>query len=118
MNRLFVFITLTFISFIAAAQDETRISGQMLSETGMHLQGGSVILKNTRSGTVTDANGNFSINTTSASEVLVFSFIGYLPVETNVSGRSTLTVALVPSTRLMDQVIVIGYCFATTKARS
>ncbi|HNU15299.1 MAG TPA: carboxypeptidase-like regulatory domain-containing protein, partial [Chitinophagaceae bacterium] len=72
---------------------EIKVTGKVTSATGEPLAGVSVSVKGSRTGTVTDANGNFSL-TVPDDAVLVFSSVGYEPVEMAVGGKSTLTVSL------------------------
>lgn len=87
---------------------DVRVSGKVTSETGEALPGVSVTVKGSRTGTTTDAAGNFAI-TVPDNATLVFSYIGYEPKEVEVNGRTSLTVSLTPSVKIQDQVVVIGY---------
>jgi len=87
---------------------EVRVSGKVTSSTNEPLIGVSITVKGSRSGAVTDANGNFSI-TVPDDATLVFSYVGYETVEVAVAGKTTVNVTLQLSTRTIDQVIVVGY---------
>ncbi|SEJ03212.1 TonB-linked outer membrane protein, SusC/RagA family [Dyadobacter koreensis] len=73
------------------------------------LPGASVMVKNTPNGTTTDVDGNFQLSNVKEGAVLVFSFIGYEPVEMAVNGRQKIEVALNPSNETLEQVLVVGY---------
>ena len=107
--RLF-FALLLFFSWISAtaAAPEIRVSGKVIASTGESLSGVSVTVKNSQMGTSTDAGGNYAI-TVPDNAVLVFSSIGYEPMEEAVNGRSTINVTLSPAIRVQEQVIVVGY---------
>lgn len=90
------------------AEQEVRVTGKVTSSTGEPLAGVSVLVKGTRTGTTTDANGNFSI-TVPDDAVLVFTSVGYEATEIAVAGKSTIAVTLTVSEKLQDAVIVIGY---------
>jgi TonB-linked SusC/RagA family outer membrane protein len=75
---------------------------------GNAIPGVSVLLKGSSQGTVTDADGNFSINA-SPGEVITFSFIGFEPKEVPVSQQTTLAVTLTASIQALQEVVVIGY---------
>ncbi len=75
---------------------------------GQALPGVSIKIKGTQLGTVTDVNGNFSINAESDA-VLVFSFVGYDLVEVAVGGKSTMAVKMGSSTKNLNEVVVVGY---------
>ncbi|HEV7779945.1 MAG TPA: TonB-dependent receptor [Chitinophagaceae bacterium] len=93
---------------------EIKVTGKVTSATGEPLAGVSVQVKGTRTGTTTDANGNFSI-TVPDDAVLVFSSVGYESTEVTVAGKSTLAVSLVISEKIQDAVVVIGYGTARKK---
>lgn len=93
------------------------VFGQSLKVTGRvtslpdneAIIGGSVVIKGTTQGTVTDLNGDFSINVPSKDAVLVFSFLGYTPVEEAVNGRSVINVSLSTDVLDLGEVVVVGY---------
>lgn len=71
--------------------------------------GVNIMEKGTLNGTVTDIDGNFSINITSENPVLVFSSIGYETIEVVVGNQSHLTVLMREDSELLDEVVVVGY---------
>lgn len=87
---------------------EVRITGKVTSATGEPLAGVSVFVKGSRTGTTTDAGGNFSI-TVPDDAILVFSSVGYESTEVSVKGKSSITVSLTQSEKIQDAVVVIGY---------
>ncbi|GAB3320953.1 TonB-dependent receptor [Larkinella ripae] len=88
---------------------EFAVQGVVRSETNEGLPGVSVVLKGTTSGTVTDADGRFSLTVPDGTATLVFSYIGYIRQEVAINNRSTVNVALVPDTKALDEVVVVGY---------
>ncbi len=85
------------------------IRGKVTGDGGAPLAGASVQEKGTTTGTTTNNEGNFSLNASSANVTLVISSVGYEPQEIALNGRTDISVALVTSTKLIDQVVVIGY---------
>lgn len=85
------------------------IRGKVTGEGGAPLVGASVQEKGTTTGTTTNNEGNFSLNASSANVTLVISSVGYEQQEIALNGRTDISVALVTSTKLIDQVVVIGY---------
>ncbi len=75
--------------------------------SGEPLPGVSILVKGTTTGTVTDVDGNFSLEVPNENAVLVFSFIGYAPMEVSVNGRSRIDVEMDVSE--MEEVVVVGY---------
>ena len=87
---------------------DRAVSGQV-TDNGTPLPGVNVLVKGTGIGTSTDANGNFKLNVPDTRNVLVFSYIGYVTQEENITGRSTVNVSLVVDTKSLDEVVAIGY---------
>lgn len=87
---------------------EVKVTGRVTAATGEPLAGVSVIIKGSRTGTTTDANGNFSI-TAPDDAVLVFSNVGYETFEVAVAGKTTVNASLQLSSKKIDEVVVIGY---------
>jgi len=104
---LYVFVCL-FVLDEAIAQN--RVSGTVRdSDTGETLPGVNVVVKDrTARGTVTDMEGNYSIQV-EAQTTLVFSFVGYVTAEYPVGNQSTLDIELALDTEQLDEVVVIGY---------
>jgi TonB-linked SusC/RagA family outer membrane protein len=79
------------------------------SEDNAPLPGTNVFVKGTTRGTITDLDGNFSIDVVSGSEVLVFSFVGYVDQEIPVEDQTEINVTLDPERVGLDEIVVIGY---------
>lgn len=89
-------------------QQQQRISGTVTDEKGEPLIGVTIIIKGSTEGTVTDANGNFSLPA-NVNDVLQFSYIGYIPQEIILRSLKTVQVLLREDSELLDEVVVIGY---------
>ncbi|MCQ2249647.1 MAG: TonB-dependent receptor [Bacteroidales bacterium] len=97
------------LSEIAAPWDNINVKGVVYDETGSPIPGVSVYVKGTTSGTITDFDGNFSINV-DPDATLVFSFIGYSTEEIAIAGRTNIgKVVLREDNKEIEQVVVIGY---------
>jgi len=123
LNRIFAGTSLSFkrldnnlIAIREGKSDEldVMVSGKVVSPTGEPLAGVSVTIKGTATGTTTNTNGEYALSTPE-NATLVFSYIGYTNQEIAVSGRTTISVTLQPSTRVMDEVVVIGYGTASKR---
>ncbi|GGZ32350.1 SusC/RagA family TonB-linked outer membrane protein [Echinicola pacifica] len=87
-----------------------QIKGRVLDENGYGLPGASILLLGSSNGTVTDLDGNFSLNLNGAqSPVLKVSFIGYQAQEIPVDNRTSIEVALQPDLQSLNEVVVVGY---------
>lgn len=78
------------------------------SVTGKPLAGVTIQVKGGSTGTVTDADGNFSLEAPDGA-VLVVSYLGYEEKQIRVSGSATLSISLAPTTTGLNQLVVIGY---------
>src|SRR5690606_38655844 len=87
------------------------VSGKVTSQTdGLGIPGVNIIIKGSTRGTVTDAEGNYSISVPDEpGVVLVFSAIGYATQERTLNGESVLNVQLSEDVRSLDEVVVVGY---------
>ncbi|RZL02420.1 MAG: hypothetical protein EOO62_22360, partial [Hymenobacter sp.] len=83
------------------------IKGQVLDDKGVALPGVNVIVKGTNNGSQTDAEGRYSIKAP-ANAILVFSFVGSKPQEVAVGGRAIVDVKLLPDTKELADVVVVG----------
>jgi len=88
---------------------QIKITGKVTDQTtGESLIGVSVKVKGTASGTVTDINGNFTLNAPEDG-TLVISFIGYTTVEVPINGKTTLAIKLQSANKGLNEVVVVGY---------
>lgn len=90
------------------AQQGAPIKGTVFDSNGEALIGVNVSVKGATIGTITDFDGNFSLNA-KAGDVLVFSYIGYKNQEITVGSDRNLKVVLVEDNEMLDEVVVIGY---------
>lgn len=103
-----LFLSLYFLStLITYAQVNVR--GKVVDATGETLIGVNVILKDTRQGTVTNVDGEFTMSVPSTNSTLVLSYVGFMEQEVPLNGRNFVTVTLEQDTELLDEVIVVGY---------
>ena len=98
---------------VAWAQNHS-VTGTVVDQAGLPMVGVNVIEKGTMNGTVTDADGKYSIAVSSPSAVLQFSSISYVTEEVQTTG-SVVNVTLRDDTTMLDDVVVIGYGTARKK---
>ncbi|MDW8332438.1 MAG: TonB-dependent receptor, partial [Cyclobacteriaceae bacterium] len=97
------------VSYYAAAQMIT-VKGRVVdANDGTSLPGVNILVKGTSIGSVTNADGQFSISVPSSESVLVVSFVGYKSLEVPVQGRESLTVSLEADVIALGEVVVVGY---------
>lgn len=107
LNKLAVLLFLLGASVVAFAQQQP-VRGKVTDEKGSTLPGVNVLIKGTATGTSTDAAGSFSIEA-NPDDVLVFSFIGYTPIEVRVGNQTSFDVTLHEDVKTLQEVVVIGY---------
>ncbi|MCB0565825.1 MAG: TonB-dependent receptor plug domain-containing protein, partial [Phaeodactylibacter sp.] len=90
--------------------EDITVTGKVTGEDSPEgLPGVNVIVKGTSQGTVTDFEGNYSIEVPSEESVLVFSFIGYQVREVAVGNQSVINIELASDARTLDEIVVVGY---------
>ncbi|MBP5776264.1 MAG: TonB-dependent receptor [Prevotella sp.] len=87
---------------------QSTIKGTVLDEAGEPIIGASVKVMGTKTGAVTDFNGNFSVQA-DANAALQISYIGYTPATVKLNGRSEITISLKEDSQTLSDVVVIGY---------
>lgn len=95
------------LSFNVTAQK--KISGNVTDNNGMPIQQASVTIKGTNTGTLTDADGNYSLTVPADAKTLVFSFINMAPLEVTVGNQTTINASLKQSQSILGEVVVVGY---------
>ena len=96
-------------SLILSTQQGRTVTGKILDETGEPLIGVSVLLKGTAVGTITDLDGNYSLEIPSDNSILVVSYIGYKTQNITVGKNNQLNIKMEADTQTLDEVVVVGY---------
>ena len=84
------------------------VKGTVNDETGEPIIGASVKVVGSKTGAVTDFNGNFSVNAPSSGQ-LEISYVGYQTQRVQINGKSDITITLKEDAQSLDDVVVIGY---------
>jgi TonB-linked SusC/RagA family outer membrane protein len=101
---LFVILTVNLFG-----QAQIRVTGKVTDETNSEpLIGVTVMQKGTSNGTTTDVNGDYVL-TVSFDGTLEFRYTGFKNLETPVNNNSAINVAMAANTKLLDEIVVIGY---------
>ncbi len=114
MKKTCLTVGLVFCLLTTFSQVRVTVNGVVKSITGEPIEGVSVIVQGSNSGTSTNAKGYYSIETPQ-SGLLVFSAVGYEKQEIPVAGQTVLDITLVQGTNQLDQVVVVGYRTQTKK---
>lgn len=96
------------VSLAQESGNTKTVNGLISDESNLPLIGASVQVKNTNTGTVTDADGKFTLSA-SADDVLVISYIGYATQEIEVGNQSNIEIQLLPDLQVLDDVVVVAY---------
>lgn len=94
-------------NFAYAQQNPVTVKGKVTDDKGEVLVGVSVLVKGTKNGTQTDADGNYTIQAP-ATATLVFTYIGFDAQEKSVDASGIINVKL-SGDKTLDQVVVVGY---------
>ena len=106
--RLSVFLfLLTYLSIGLSAQDIT-IRGKVQDANHEPVIGASILVKGTTNGTITDLDGNYTLQA-SANATLVVTYVGYQTEQIAVDGRKQINIALKEDAKALEEVVVVGY---------
>lgn len=95
---------------VKESQQAISISGKIVSfEDNESLPGVNIMIKDTKIGTITDIDGNYTLTVPSEESVLVFSFIGFISEDIVVGSQRLINVAMVPDITSLKEVVIVGY---------
>ncbi|MDA0193504.1 MAG: TonB-dependent receptor [Bacteroidetes bacterium] len=96
-------------SFIEVSAQQRNITGTVVdADSGDPLPGVNVVVEGTSTGTITDVNGSYSMNSPDDA-TLSFSYIGYQTVTSQVGSRSVIDIQLVSDISQLEEIVVVGY---------
>jgi TonB-linked SusC/RagA family outer membrane protein len=112
----FVKLVLLLCCFTISGFSQVKINGNVTDRADKeYLPGVSVVVKGTTIGTATDETGGYSLIVPDNATTLIYSFIGYSPLEVQINDRSIINVALQPDVETLQEIVVIGYGSADKK---
>lgn len=93
-----------------ASVSQTRIiKGCVVDKDGVPVIGANIRVKGTKIGTITDIDGNFSLNIDDSASFLEVSYIGYETQSISLKGKKELSIVLKEDTETLDEVVVVGF---------
>lgn len=92
-----------------SVSQQSSVSGKITDSSGFPLPGVTVVVKGTTQGTITDANGEYTLTNLPANATLVFSFVGMKAQEVVVGSQTSISLALEEETIGLEEVVAIGY---------
>lgn len=111
-QKLLLLLWMSFSSLLSFGQQTTTttLTGTVTDNKGLALPGVGIRIKGgTGPASSTDSKGKYSIRISSNEEVIVFSYIGFVPRELKAGGQKVLNVTLTESQKDLNEVVVIGY---------
>lgn len=108
--KKFLYILILNLFVLNLFSQQITIKGKITEvANGNPLPGANIIIKGTTRGTITDIDGNYSIEANNENDTLVISSIGFLSEEISINGRNSIDVALVQDVLTMEEIVVVGY---------
>ncbi len=108
-SKLILIIALNLLLFSTTVQSQNVVRGTVMDEKGETLSGVNVKIKDSKTGTVTDFNGKFSLKNEKQGDVLVVSYLGYETKEINADKSKPMQIELKEEVRALNEIMVVGY---------
>ncbi|HUH34048.1 MAG TPA: carboxypeptidase-like regulatory domain-containing protein, partial [Daejeonella sp.] len=109
LPSLFLLLFIAFQATSQVAQEKTITGTVTAREDGLPLPGVSVLVKGTKVGTQTNADGKYSLLVPAGSNQLEFRFVGYAVQTVSIGGSSTINTVLTIDSKELGEVVVTGY---------
>ncbi len=91
-------------------RQQQKLTGRITdSSNGEPVVGANIIIEGTTLGTVSDVDGNFSLEINRPEAVIVVSFLGYLTERIVYTGQASIEVKMIPDVKKLEEIVVIGY---------
>lgn len=94
--------------------DAVVVKGRVIDATGAPIIGATIKEASTSNGTITDFDGNFSLNVAEGATIEI-SYIGYKTQTLKITGNKDLVITLAEDTEVLDEIVVVGYGVARKK---
>ncbi len=108
-QRNFLILLVALFANLTVVFSQKQLSGIIVDKNGESMIGVSVLVKGTTVGTISDVNGKFSIKLSNATNVLQFSYVGYINQSVTVANQKELKVIMTEKSKDLEEVIVVGY---------
>lgn len=93
---------------LTVTQQNKTVKGKVVDDLGEAVIGANVVVKGTKVGTVTDIDGNFSLEVP-ANAVLEISYVGYANVDVKVGNKTNLSITMKEDAHALQELVVVGY---------
>lgn len=108
MNKIYITLFFIFTCLYATVIAQNTIKGNIADASNAPLIGVTIIEKGSNNGTVSDLDGNYSINA-NPNGILIVSYVGYKTQEIDISKRNTINIVLLEDSKVLNDVVVVGY---------
>lgn len=115
MAKRFLIGMLAFLAIAMPAFAQSVVKGKVTDSKGDALPGVNILVKGTKTGTMSGLDGEYKLTGVGSNAVLVFSSIGYATQEIAAAGKDVINVALVEDTEFLDEVVYVAYGTAKKK---
>jgi len=116
MKRVLLSLALVLVAVISLKAQSRTVTGTVTSEEEPQgIPGVNVSVRGTMVGTITDIDGSYSLTVPEGSDVLVYSFVGFLTQEKTIGNQNQLDVFLEPDVKTLGEVVVVGYGTQSSK---
>lgn len=109
MKKITILSIILFLCTLVGYTQQRPITGTVLDESNMPMPGVNVNVLGTKSGTVTDIDGKFTLSLAIKNQVLELSFIGYKKQIVDMKGKNTIKTQMVSSGQDLQEIVVVGY---------
>ena len=109
LKRLLSFLVAAMLMGLATVSAQVTTSSMSGKVTAQDepIIGANVVVKGSTTGTITDMDGNFTLEVPDQATLLV-SYIGYTPKEVAVKNQNNLSIMMIEDSKTIDEVVVIG----------
>ncbi|GAB6007607.1 SusC/RagA family TonB-linked outer membrane protein [Dysgonomonas reticulitermitis] len=104
-----VFLLACLLGPVYLMAQSVKVSGTIVDEKSEPIIGVSVVVKGTINGTVSDENGNFTLNVPDENTLLSVTYVGYISQEIKVGAKRRFDIVLKENQQLLDEVVIVGY---------
>lgn len=115
MKRKITFLVVAVLCLQTLLAQNKTIRGTIVDSFSEPIIGASAHVKGTYTGTISDLNGNYTLENVPEDAVITFSYIGMIPQEIAVKGKNVINVQLKDDVQKLEEVVVIGYGSAKAK---
>ncbi len=108
MKKILALLLFTAVTMMSMNAQQS-ITGTIIDTDGIPLIGANVLVKGTTIGTIADIDGTYTLDVPAGSQVIVYSYTGYITQEVTLGSSNVIDIVLETNAQLIDEVLVVGY---------